>query len=312
MSAQLLQELPQAETALDEAALAYAARGWPVFPITPRGKEPLIPAEQGGHGWQDATTDLAQVLNWWGQWPAANIGIATGERSGLVVLDVDLDKGGYRAFRALLADLGRPTLLSLIQGTGGGGFHILYRWPGHRVGNSARRLRERYGPGLDLRGDGGYIVAAPSMHRSGKRYEWQTDAAGAVLTLWPAALDELVQAVEHEPAPVEVLDDYRRARLDIDYYWRMVLRRRLDELDGVSSNRNDALNAAAFRMGQVVAVGGDEEAIHGYLVEAGRVLSAVGDHPMSEHEIAKTVRSGLEAGKQRPDRWFGGQGGRPA
>jgi hypothetical protein len=264
------------------------------------------------HGFGDASTDPAQILNWWGRWPAANIGVATGERSGLVVLDVDLDKGGYRAFMALLEDLGRPTLLSLVQGTGGGGFHVLYRWPGHRVGNSAKWLRDRYGPGLDVRGDGGYIVAAPSLHRSGRRYAWQTGAVGP-LSLWPATLDDLVQppARPAAPAPLEVLDDHRRARTDLDYYWRMILKRRLADLDAVRSNRNDALFEAAARMGQVVAIGADEEAIHGYLLEAGRILSARGDHPMPDRELEKTIRSGLAKGRQNPDRWFG-QGGRPA
>lgn len=321
MSSQLLPlELPHDHTAADEAALTYARRGWQVFPIhdmaagrcscggacgANAGKHPRTP-----HGWQDATTNPAAILNWWGRWPHANIGVATGERSGLVVLDVDLDKGGYRAFLAMLDALGRPTLLSLVQGTGGGGFHVLYRWPGYRIGNSAKGLRERFGPGLDIRGDGGYIVAAPSLHRTGQRYQWQTGSDSAALTRWPAELDDLVRPPE-PPARAQLvhLDDQRRARHDLDYYWRMVLNRRLAQLAGVTSNRNDALNEAAFRMGAVVALGADRTAIHGYLLEAGRILSARGDHPMDERELEKTITSGLDAGAQHPDRWFG-QGGR--
>ena len=100
-----------------------------------------------------------------------------------------------------------------------------------------------------------------------------------------------------------------RATGDLDGYWRMIFRRRLDELRLVTSNRNDALNAAAYRMGQLVAIGADRAAIEGYLVQAGEILSTLGDHPMPEREIRKTVRSGLEAGAQHPDRWFavGGQ-----
>lgn len=317
MPAQLLLELPHDQAQLDEAALAYAAQGWQVFPIhdvsrgrcscgescgTNAGKHPRT-----AHGWQDATVDPAQVLNWWGRWPAANIGVATGERSGIVALDVDLDKGGYSSFLALLDCLGRPTLLSLVQGTGGGGFHVVYAWPGYRVGNSAKGLRDQFGPGLDLRGDGGYIVVAPSTHRSGRRYEWQTDRAP--VRPWPVELDMLLRPA---PAPGRVqlahLDDQRRARHDLDYYWRMVLKRRIDQLSNVTSNRNDALNEAAFRMGSVVARGADEEAIFGYLMEAGRILSARGDHPMPDRELEKTIRSGLAAGAVHPDRWYQGGG----
>jgi hypothetical protein len=319
MTSQLQTELPRETTRLDEAAVAYAARGWRVFPLhdviggrcscgsdcgADAGKHPRT-----RHGWQDGSLDPVRVLNWWIRWPNANIGIVTGEASGIVALDVDLDKGGYQAFLRLLDELGRPTLLSLVQGTGGGGFHVIYRHPGHRVGNSAKALRDRFGPGLDVRGDGGYIVAAPSLHRSGRRYAWQTDL-DAPLTRWPADLNQLLVAtVEREEVggQLEVLDDHRRARTDLDYYWRMVFRRRLNELRAVTSNRNDALNAASFRMGQLVAIGADRAAIEGYLIEAGRILSGLGDHPMPEREILKTVRSGLEAGLAHPDRWFVGQ-----
>jgi hypothetical protein len=321
MSSQLLLELPTDETPLDEAALIYARRGWLVFPVhdvtagrcscgeacgTNAGKHPRT-----AHGWKDASLDEVNILNWWGRWPKANIGISTGRGSGLVVLDVDLDKGGYAAFLRMLDALGRPTLLSLVQGTGGGGFHVVYRWPGHRVGLSAKGLRDRFGAGLDLRGDGGYIVAAPSLHRSGRRYQWQTDAVGAILTRWPAALDELVRPPTPAPrAQLVDLDDQRRARHDLDYYWRMVLKRRINQLAEVTSNRNDALNEAAFRMGGIVAIGAPEEEVLGYLMEAGRILSARGDHPMPDRELEKTIRSGLTAGARHPDRWY--QGARPA
>ena len=318
---QLQVELPQETTRLDEAALAYVARGWRVFPLhdvtagrcscgqacgADAGKHPRTK-----HGWQDGSLDQVRVLNWWIRWPTANIGIVTGEASGLVVLDVDLDKGGYSAFLRLLDELGRPTLLSLVQGTGGGGFHVVYRHPGHRVGNSAKGLRDRFGPGLDVRGDGGYIVAAPSLHRSGRRYAWQSDPA-APLAPWPVQLDQLLVAVEHEQQAggrVEDMEAWRRVRAagDLDGYWRMVFRRRLDELRRVTSNRNDALFEAAARMGQLVAIGADEQAIYGYLLEAGRILSTLGDHPMPERELHKTIRSGLERGRRSPDRWFGGQ-----
>lgn len=153
-------------------ALAYAERGWPVFPIhTPTadgcscrksncdrvGKHPRI--SQGRNG---ATTDEATIRTWWGVWPNANIGIATGHESGLIVLDVD--DGGDESLR------GRELPDSVESITGSGGRHIIYLRP-----DSPDRFRTRvkFLDGLDSRADGGYIVAPPSLHASGNRYEWE-------------------------------------------------------------------------------------------------------------------------------------------
>lgn len=71
-----------------EAALAYTQKGWPVFPCKAREKAPLTP-----HGFKDATTDQATIRHWWMEHPAANIGVATGRASGVVVIDVDGPEG---------------------------------------------------------------------------------------------------------------------------------------------------------------------------------------------------------------------------
>src|SRR5947207_203617 len=74
---------------LGNAALEYARRGLPVFPVTPRGKMPLISCRDGGRGFKDATTDVEQVSQWWTRWPHANIGMPTGWPSGVYVIDLD-------------------------------------------------------------------------------------------------------------------------------------------------------------------------------------------------------------------------------
>lgn len=105
-------------------------------------------------------------------WPHANIGIATGAKSGFIVLDIDTRHGGKESLRALTEKYGLfPE--RIYQRTGGGGFHILFKHPGVRIGNI--QGSDRLGKGIDVRGDGGYIVAAPSLHASGKRYEWGSD-----------------------------------------------------------------------------------------------------------------------------------------
>jgi len=148
-------------SSLGQAAIAYARRGWHVFPCQPRAKQPAT-----RHGCRDATNELEQVARWWQQMPSANIAVATGPASGVWVLDVDAPDG-IASLRELEQRYGKlpPTLT---QRTGGGGMQLFWRWPGRDIRNSARRL----GAGLDVRGVGGYAIAPPSTHPSGARYAW--------------------------------------------------------------------------------------------------------------------------------------------
>lgn len=152
------------EAPMVDAAMGYAARGWPVFPLAVRGKMPMIPKREGGRGYLDATTHRGTVIEWWTRWPCANIGVATGH--GFDVLDVDPKNGGDESLAALVAQHG-PLPATVEASTGGGGRHVLFR-PDARVRCSAGRL----GHGLDVRGRGGYVVAPPSVHPSGRRYRW--------------------------------------------------------------------------------------------------------------------------------------------
>jgi hypothetical protein len=144
-----------------KAALAYARRGVTVFPCEPRGKRPLT---RNGH-W-DATKDPRVIGRWWGRWPSANIGVPTGNESGIVVLDVDPDAGGSESL-AKLELAGGPVPMTARVRTGGGGIHLFFRYPmGTEIRNSAGLL----GPGLDVRGEGGYVVVPPSRTRG--PYQW--------------------------------------------------------------------------------------------------------------------------------------------
>lgn len=163
-----------------EAALDYARRGWPVFPVhtvidgrcscgkdcgRDIGKHPKIT------DWPNqATTDPATIRQWWTR-PGANIGIPTGTASGFFVLDVDPRHSGDDTLRELEAQHG-PLPATVESLTGGGGRHILFRYPGYPVKSSAGVV----GPGLDIRGDGGLIVAPQSLHVSGRRYEWEASS----------------------------------------------------------------------------------------------------------------------------------------
>lgn len=168
------------------AAQIYAARGWRVIALhtakdgkcscgspacTSQGKHPRYHSQSLADGLKSATIDSLPITAWWQLWPDANVGIVTGRESGIVVLDVDPDHGGDDSLRDLERANGElphtPTAT-----TGGGGTHYVFAHPGKLLPNSAGKI----GPGLDIRGDGGYIVAAPSMHKSGHVYTWNSEA----------------------------------------------------------------------------------------------------------------------------------------
>jgi len=150
------------EAQLESAALSYLARGWSVIPVEHRGKRPLVRWEH----FQTEAPDAFQVSAWWHRWPNANVGIVTGVLSGLIVLDVDPRHGGERSRAQLEQQHGRlPHSVEAL--TGGGGRHIYFAHPGGVVRNRVELM-----PGIDIRGDGGLVVAPPSLHASGQRYAW--------------------------------------------------------------------------------------------------------------------------------------------
>lgn len=172
-------------------ALFYASKKWQVFPCRPHDKTPLVK-------WADeATTDAEKIKAWWKATPNANIGIATGARSGIVVLDIDAGHGGEKTIAALIEQHGEFPITPQAH-TGGGGRHIVFQHPGVEVRNSASKV----GDGIDVRGDGGYIVAAPSIHPNGNEYKWIAQNAPSKTTLAaiPAWLLEAMNKKDEAPA----------------------------------------------------------------------------------------------------------------
>ena len=149
------------------AAIEYATKyGWAVFPIRAETKRPLTP-----HGCKDAKKNVSAIKAWWKRWPDASIGIATGSASNLIVIDEDQDeekgKDGYSSMRLWEADHGDlPDTVRAI--TGRGGYHLYFHYTGTDFGNRANVL-----DGVDVRGEGGYVVAPPSVHPNGTEYAWE-------------------------------------------------------------------------------------------------------------------------------------------
>jgi Bifunctional DNA primase/polymerase, N-terminal/Primase C terminal 1 (PriCT-1)/Protein of unknown function (DUF3987) len=195
-------------------ALRYAARGWNVFPVfgiavpsngecdcaTLRncqhpGKHPRTP-----HGFLDASTNESKIRTWFAR-PHTNIGIATGAVSGLLVVDIDPWHGGDKTWADLIEKHGPPPDGPVVL-SGGGGTHIYFRHPGRLIRSRVSVL----GKGIDVRADGGYIVAPSSMHAMGERYRWAEGSDDAVpLPDVPAWVLDLLDATpDEEPVPPSV------------------------------------------------------------------------------------------------------------
>lgn len=155
-------------------ALKYLERGWSVFPLQPTtvgvrnsGKRPLI-------DWSEYTKRLPtkkEIHKWWTETPDANIAVVCGKVSRLVAVDIDPDKGG--------TDEGQE-YTNLRSMTGSGGVHLLYRYL-----PSFKKVPNRVGKdGVDVRGDGGYIVAPPSLHWTGKTYAWEDFGEPSSCPVW--------------------------------------------------------------------------------------------------------------------------------
>jgi putative DNA primase/helicase len=284
-------------------ALRHARDGWRVLPLytikhgectcakrgscTHPGKHPRTP-----NGVKDATTDRDRIKEW--TWSDANIGIATGRSSGIIVLDVDGD-GGVASLEALQAEHGR--LPKTVTVKTGNGRHYYFRCDGDvHIGNSVHRL----GEGIDVRGDGGYVVGAGSVHVSGFTYRFvkgrgpdDIEVAQAPKWLLSLVTAKAVASREVElvAIPPEKLD---RAKTYAD----AALHRELERLGKAPMHqRNHTLNIAAFKLGQLMPYGILDPAV--VTQNLGQTARDLG---LDESEIEPTIASGLNAGRQHPRR----------
>ena len=174
-----------------DRALAYVELGWAVFPLVPNTKRPLTK-----NGFKDASKSVYLVKKWWTDNPDANIGIATGQVSGIVVVDLDVknDAKGMESYQTLSGM--SPTLMAE---TPSGGWHFYYA--------AAGPLRCRNGllPGIDIKADGGYVVAPGSLI-DGKPYEWLDPEAHSV-TLPDTITTLMAKGNSARPAPASADDE---------------------------------------------------------------------------------------------------------
>jgi len=139
-----------------------------VFPCRPRDKRPAT-----ANGLKDATTDINIIRQWWRTNPDFNVAIATGVVSRIFVIDVDGLDAEFE-LRKLEGEHGAlPPSVEVITARGR---HIYFQWPAQPIRNSAGKIA----PGIDVRGDGGYVLVPPSVHPSGKKYAWSVDCSTSV------------------------------------------------------------------------------------------------------------------------------------
>jgi len=273
-----------------DVALSYLDFGWSIIPLKPHDKVPhfaLLPKDEAGKAtwtpFQSSAATRDQVSEWWTRAPEANVGIVTGQVSGIIVQDLDGPEGLSTAQRN-----GIP--LTPTSRTGHG-LHVVYQHPGHEIPNSSKRM-----PGIDVRGDGGYIVAPPSVHPSGAVYQWQVTPDTALAD----PPDWFYEALTDWEWLAETLRSETRSitRAPTGGYWEQALANELQRLSqAVIGNRNNSLVQSAYRIGQIVGAGHlDEAEVEGKLYLVARAIG------LEEGETRRTIQSGLKAGMLNPRR----------
>jgi Bifunctional DNA primase/polymerase, N-terminal len=265
-----------------DAAIRYAERGWHVFPVKRRGKRPVIE-----HGFLEATTDRATISTWWASHPDANVGIRTGNASSLVVVDVD-GEVGMHSIKTLIAEHG--CFPAVWVRTGSGGWHAYFAHPGIEVRNSTGKL----GAGLDVRGDGGYVVAPPSVHPCGGTYQWHTGLPEQFAPLPGWVVDRLATpAAASASAPSTA---FRDLAYGLTAYTRAAIE---GETRAVASapegQRNDTLYRAAFKLGTLVGASLVSRSTVEQLLDIAARTAQI-----PEVEAGRTIRSGLDGGERNP------------
>jgi hypothetical protein len=271
-----------------DTALAYAANGRPVFPCReqePGRKRPYTP-----HGFRDASCDPEVIRRWWRQWPNALIGMPTGAASGLVVLDIDIKDPRANGFDSL-EDLGRVLPETPMAHTTSGGLHVHFRNPTDRELRCSAGL---LGPGLDIRGVGGYVI----LPSPGSGYSWDPiyddsrEPIAAPSWLWPAK-PKLVSQRLRLIQPCVGLSPYGKAALNSACE---------SIVKAPAGEQESTLNAECFSIGSLAGAG----AVPARLA-LGMLLNAA--HSMPSHdpawpwrseEIDLKVRRAFDAGMRRP------------
>lgn len=283
-----------------DVALSYTARGWPCFPCRHKDEEAVdrvtgqtkYDPETGeveilkvktpitDSGFKAATRFEHIIRRWWKDNPDAMVGIPTGEKIGAWVLDVDPRHDGHLTLESLEEEH-EPLPATLSATTAGGGKHYYFKF------TEGVRNRGNFGPGLDVRGVGGFVIAPGSVTAAGGRYEWDNDLEPVDAPAW--LLDLVVR--REQPAHIPT----GTAHTNSAYVNAAVDRELADLASTGMGNRNNKLNDAAFALGTFVGAGALAES------EARALLQDVArGWGRDWARCCKTIENGLQAGKRNP------------
>jgi putative DNA primase/helicase len=286
----------QQNSAILKAALFCASRGWAVFPATPDFKKSFKCAEHSnGVNW-GATRDPGEIRHDFTRWPDARIRLPTGAGNSIVVIETDTVEGhgvdGAASRAAIEAKHGPlPDTLRAISPSGSD--HRYFRHPGDgiKIKSSASLI----GSGIDVRGDGGMVIAPPSVNPDGRSYRWLDHRPLASMPKW------LIDLTREKPRAIS-----QRAIAGIrpftgpSNYGTAALAAEIKNLAGTPpGTRNHILNSAAFSLYQLVG-GGELDAgeVERRLIEAATVNGLVDD--VGIRAVQATIASGRRAGLAHP------------
>jgi hypothetical protein len=273
------------------AARQLTAKGIPVFPCVPGAKHPLV--RRGLHG---ASTDPEMLTQWASRWPQANLAIPTGLRSGFVVVDIDRKTvDGLQTVAELERVLG-VLPVTLTAATPSGGEHRYFRARDASIRNSAGRIAGGDAPAVDVRGEGGYVLVAPSVI-GGRPYSWGLRAPVADL---PPAWAEALTPPKHEHVdapPWKPRDDREQSRANA-WCVRALQSEARELVTAASGTRNDRLWRAAAALGGLIHLGAIEAE------DIRRALTwACGTWPSrTPRKDRDTLERGLAFGRANPRR----------
>jgi hypothetical protein len=304
---------PRLANPLLDIALEYANRGWLVFPLRFGTKISHKSAQYSNGARWGATSDPAEIERDFRYWLDANIGLPCGAESGFFVLEVDTIAGGHKhdgaAHLAILESEHGPLPPTLEAESPSGSVHRYYRHPGRKVKCSSSEI----GPGIDVKGDDGMVVAPGSIVPNKGVYRWRNDLEIASAPEW--LLQRIERTNSPEPASESETEPQERfepslytgdgTRSSRKAYAKYVLTNRLERLAATASGRrNTELNDAAFMLGRLAATGAlNRVAVEEALYEAMRRNGYVEDK--GERATRATIYSGFNDGLKYPWRWDG-------
>ena len=286
------QSVPHADASNLHWALYYASRGWRVLPLhsveggcctcgdaTCRspGKHPRTP-----HGVKDASINPRQIHLWWKWWPTANVGIATGVPSGIVVFDIDPRNGGDVSDEQLRKEFPAAFAELLEVRTGSGGAHLYFEC------RSPTPSRANIRPGIDVKADGGYVVAPPSLHISGSRYRFVSNS-GLIPPPLPAALHDLILPKAQAQGGGDASRTHELDSLRVSDAIKNLVR------EGKPRGRRSEAMFGAIRA--TIKAGHSDEEIIAVLMDPANGLS---EKPREKGE--PWLRSELKRAREKPDR----------